>query len=202
MNIGGFLSAALLVTLIPGPDILFVITQSIVQGKKAGILFALGLCTGLLFHIAAISLGVSVLLKESPTAFSVLKIAGAAYLFYLGIKAFLNRRQSSFQAEGKKRRMKKLYYKGILMNLLNPKVILFFLAFLPQFIDINAENPAIQICILGSLFILQAFILFTLVAMLASKLAGGLMQNPRTAVWVNIGAALIYIGIGVSILFA
>lgn len=201
MNIGGFLSAALLVTLIPGPDILFVITQSIVQGKKAGILFALGLCTGLLFHIAAISLGVSVLLKESPTAFSVLKIAGAAYLFYLGIKAFLNRRQSSFQAEGKKRGMKKLYYKGILMNLLNPKVILFFLAFLPQFIDINAENPAIQICILGSLFILQAFILFTLVAMLASKLAGGLMQNPRTAVWVNIGAALIYIGIGVSILF-
>jgi len=201
MNIWGFLSAAILLTLMPGPDILFVITQSITQGKRAGIIFALGLCTGLIFHIGAVTLGVSILIKESPMAFLVLKIGGAAYLFYLGIKTFLKRHQSSIQIPSENKEMNRLYRKGILMNLLNPKVILFFLAFLPQFVDIKAENTAIQLCTLGIVFILQAFCIFSVVAMLASTLAGGLMKNPRTALWVNITSSFIYIAIGISILF-
>ena len=201
MNIWGFLSASILLTLIPGPDILFVITQSITQGRKAGFIFALGLCTGLIFHVAAVSLGISVLLRESPTAFSILKIGGAAYLFYLGVKAFLHRHQSHLQVGQPDRKGNRLYAKGILMNLLNSKVILFFLAFFPQFVDTNKGNTAVQLCILGLIFIFQALIIFSLVAMLASLLAGGLMKNPRTALWTNIGTSLIYMIIGISILF-
>lgn len=201
MNIIGFLGAAVLLTLLPGPDILFVITQSIIQGKKAGVIFALGLCTGLIFHVAAVALGVSLLLRDSPTAFMVLKVAGTAYLLYLGIKSFIHRNDPPVKVEQQKNEIGKLYRKGILMNLLNPKVILFFLAFLPQFVDISAGNTALQMCILGLVFIAQAIVIFSLVAVLASKLAGGLMENPRAALWVNIISSLIYIGIGISILF-
>ncbi|MDL2251728.1 LysE family translocator [Odoribacter sp. OttesenSCG-928-J03] len=202
MNIIGFLSAAVLLTLMPGPDILFVITQSITRGKKAGIVFALGLCTGLLVHIAAISLGISVLIKESPTAFFALKILGAAYLIYLGVKAFIARHQASFELSDQKGESQKLYRKGILMNILNPKVILFFLAFLPQFVNTDSGNNVLQMCILGMIFILQAFVIFTLAALGASQIAGRLMENPKTALGVNVIVSIIYCCIGISILFA
>lgn len=132
MNLWGFISAAVLLTLMPGPDILFVITQSITRGRKAGMVFAAGLCTGLIAHVTAVSLGVSILLMSSPVAFTMLKFAGAAYLLYLGVKAFLARRENHFELSGDAAVSGKLYRKGILMNILNPKVILFFLAFFPQ----------------------------------------------------------------------
>lgn len=201
MNIWGFVSAAVLLTLMPGPDILFVITQSITQGKKSGIVFALGLCTGLIFHIAAVSLGISVLIKESPAAFWGLKVCGSAYLIYLGVKVFLGRKRSVFELDTDGRAVRKLYRKGILMNLLNPKVILFFLAFLPQFIAPEVENPAWQICLLGFIFIGQALLVFSTVALLSARLAGSLMQNPRAALVINIVTSLIYIAIGLSILW-
>ena len=100
MNLWGFISAAVLLTLMPGPDILFVITQSITRGRKAGMVFAAGLCTGLIAHVTAVSLGVSILLMSSPVAFTMLKFAGAAYLLYLGVKAFLARRENHFELSG------------------------------------------------------------------------------------------------------
>lgn len=201
MNLWGFVSAAVLLTLMPGPDILFVITQSITRGRRAGIVFAAGLCTGLIAHVTAVSLGVSVLLMSSPVAFTILKFAGAAYLLYLGVKAFLARYENHFDlnttsgaASGK------LYRKGILMNILNPKVILFFLAFFPQFINKGIENPIPQMLLLGAIFMVQAFLIFSTVAFLADRLARRLMQNPRIALGVNIAEALIYCAIGISIL--
>lgn len=202
MNLWGFVSAAVLLTLMPGPDILFVITQSITRGRRAGIVFAAGLCTGLIAHVTAVSLGVSVLLMSSPVAFTILKFAGAAYLLYLGVKAFLARYENHFDlnttsgaASGK------LYRKGILMNILNPKVILFFLAFFPQFINKGIENPIPQMLLLGAIFMVQAFLIFSTVAFLADRLARRLMQNARIALGVNIAEALIYCAIGISILF-
>ncbi|MDH6303914.1 threonine/homoserine/homoserine lactone efflux protein [Parabacteroides sp. PF5-5] len=199
--IASFLMLAIALTLMPGPDILFVITQSIRQGKKAGIVFALGLCAGLIFHIAAITLGVSALIKSSPTAFLVLKVAGATYLFYLGIKVFLSRNESSFVIEEGKKEEGNLFRKGVLMNILNPKVILFFLSFFPSFVKVEAGYPALQMCFLGLLFIIQAFVIFSLVAVLASRLTNLLMKNPKSAFWVNIITAIIYFIIGISILF-
>lgn len=201
MNLWGFVSAAVLLTLMPGPDILFVITQSITRGRRAGIVFASGLCTGLIAHVTAVSLGVSVLLMSSPVAFTILKFAGAAYLLYLGVKAFLARHENHFDLNTSGAASGKLYRKGILMNILNPKVILFFLAFFPQFIDKGIENPIPQMLLLGAIFMVQAFLIFSTVAFLADRLARRLMQNPHIALGVNIAEALIYCAIGISILF-
>lgn len=200
MNLLGFISAAVLLTLMPGPDILFVITQSITRGRKAGIVFASGLCTGLIVHITAVSLGVSVLLMNSPLAFTILKFAGAAYLFYLGIKAFLARYKNHFVLETGGSATGKLYRKGILMNILNPKVILFFLAFFPQFIDKGVGNPILQVLLLGLIFMIQAFLIFSLVAILADRLTRGFMQSPKIALWVNVIESAVYCLIGGSIL--
>lgn len=200
MSIWGFLGAAITLTLLPGPDILFVITQSILQGKKAGIIFAAGLCTGLIFHVVAVSLGVSVLLKESPWAFSLLKVAGAAYLLYLGVKAFVNRRKAALRFETQNIQINKLYCKGILMNLLNPKVVLFFLAFFPQFIEVSSGNPARQMWILGSIFILQALLIFSFVAVVADGLSVRMMRYSKAAFWMNIIETIVYIVLGVSVL--
>lgn len=200
MNLWGFISASVLLTLMPGPDILFVITQGITRGKRAGIVFAAGLCSGLVVHVTAVTLGVSVLLLNSSLAFTALKFAGAAYLLYLGIKAFLTRHENHFDLKASEGVSGKLYRKGILMNVLNPKVVLFFLAFFPQFIDKSIENPVPQMLVLGLLFMAQAFLIFSIVAILSDRLARPLMRNPKIAFGVNIAEALIYCLIGVSIL--
>lgn len=201
MNVWGFLTTAIVLTIMPGPDILFVLTQSISRGKRAGIVFAAGLCTGLVFHIAALSLGISLLLKESPEAFWVLKICGAAYLIYLGVKAFVSRNKASFRLDYDNVNDKKLYAKGVLMNLLNPKVILFFLALFPQFISVDSENTIFQICFLGFLFIVQAFIIFSSVAILSAKLSEKIMRNPRIAYYMNIIESVLFVVIGIGLLF-
>lgn len=202
MNVWGFLIAAVLLTLMPGPDILFVVTQSITRGKKAGIVFASGLCTGLVFHVVAVSLGLSVLLMRSPFLFTALKCAGAAYLIYLGVQAFRHRHRTALRFCREEGLHSRLYRKGILMNLLNPKVILFFLAFFPQFVDPDAGEPVYRMLFLGSLFILQAILVFSGVAVLADRLSEHLMENPRFSRGMNIAEALIYGLIGVSILFS
>ena len=201
MNLWGFISAAVLLTLMTGPDILFVITQSITRGRRAGIVFAAGLCTGLIVHVTAVSLGVSVLLMSSPFAFACLKLAGAAYLLYLSVRAFLARRRNHFELQPAAAERGQLYRKGILMNVLNPKVVLFFLAFFPQFVSGEAGNPVPRMLLLGAIFMAQAFLIFTCVSVLADRLARRLMQNSRIALWVNVAEALIYGVIGVSILF-
>lgn len=200
MNVIGFISAAVLLTLMPGPDILFVITQSITRGRKCGMIFAAGLCSGLVVHVLAVSFGLSLILYNSPTAFLVLKFAGAAYLIYLGVKAFLHRKQASFRFDTTDGGRQKLYRKGIVMNILNPKVILFFIAFFPQFVDVEARNPVGQMLFLGLMFMIQAFLIFSLVAVLADKLSARLMKNPRMAFLMNVIEAAVYIIIGISIL--
>ena len=198
MNILGFLSAAILLTLMPGPDILFVITQSITRGKKAGIIFACGLCTGLIAHTAAVSLGLSLILYNSPVAFSILKYMGAAYLIYLGVKSYKENSLALPTATGVEC---KLYRKGILMNILNPKVLLFFIAFFPQFVSPATENPAGELLILGLLFMAQAIVIFTLVALLADRLSRRLMQNARFSLIMHIIESLVYFAIGISLIF-
>ena len=196
MNILGFLGAAILLTLMPGPDILFVITQSIIRGKKAGIIFACGLCTGLIVHTAAVSLGLSLILYKSPVAFAVLKYLGAGYLIYLGIKSFIHRNENSMELPAAGGAEYKLYRKGILMNVLNPKVLVFFIAFFPGFV-----NPAGEFLLLGVLFMAQAIVIFSLVALLADRLSRRLMQNNRFSLIMHIIESLVYFAIGISLIF-
>lgn len=190
-----------MLTLMPGPDILFVITQSIIRGRKAGIIFACGLCTGLIAHTAAVSLGLSLILYNSPVAFSVLKYLGAAYLIYLGIKSFMHCNEDSLALSTSGSAEYKLYRKGILMNILNPKVLLFFIAFFPQFVSPTAENATEKLLLLGVLFMAQAIVIFSFVALLAERLSRRLMQSSRFSLIMHIVEALVYFAIGISLIF-
>lgn len=196
-----FLLASIALTLMPGPDILFVIAQSLERGAKAGILIALGLCTGLLGHISASALGLSLIIINSPLTFSVIKYLGAAYLIYLGILSYKNRKKKN-EAEGAPNlAMRKLYGRGILMNLLNPKVSLFFLAFLPQFIQTDGGEVSLQIILLGTIFTAQAIIIFSLVSLLSARASGFLGLTQKYSSAMGIINALLFFIIGLSIIW-
>ena len=198
-NLIYFLSAAVMLTILPGPDMLFVIAQSISLGKKAGISVALGLCTGLIFHTIAAAFGISIIIYNSDVAFMILKYLGVVYLIFL---AFMALKESTIDLNINWQINKiNLYKKGILMNLLNPKVLLFFLAFLPQFIDQSDGNVSLQMVSLGIIFIIQAIIVFSIVSVLASKISEKLITNKKFAKYLKWIKAGILLFIGISLIF-
>ncbi|MCB1761206.1 MAG: LysE family translocator [Gammaproteobacteria bacterium] len=165
-----FFFASVLLGLAPGPDNLFVLTQSAIHGRRAGFVVVLGLCTGLLVHTTAVALGVAALIQASSHAFTLLKLAGAGYLLWLAWKAFRASGESIELAEGRSLTLPQLYRRGIFMNVTNPKVSIFFLAFLPQFVTIS-DIPAVwQIVILGALFIVATLLVFGMISWLAGSL--------------------------------
>jgi Putative threonine efflux protein len=174
-QIVAFLSASIALTLLPGPDILYVISQSITSGWRSGVAVAVGLCSGLIIHTSAVALGVAALLTSYPMALLGVKIFGAGYLIYLAIGSF-QEKGLSVSDSGEKKNLRMLVKKGFIMNVLNPKVLLFFLAFLPQFISKNA-NPAIQVVILGIIFFIQALIIFSIISGFAGLLNKWVMQS-------------------------
>ncbi|XEC93296.1 LysE family translocator [Paenibacillus tarimensis] len=202
MTIFSFLGAAVLLTLMPGPDILFVIAQSISQNKKAGIATSLGLCSGLVVHISAASLGISAIIYQSALAFSIVKYAGAAYLLVLAWKSFREKESDFTMGHTKPSDYKSLYRRGIWMNVLNPKVSLFFVALLPQFIDKSSGYIPVQMIILGFIFIIQAIIIFTLVSLFADKIRGLLLNKPSIAKRINNVKGLLLGYIGLQIAFS
>lgn len=197
-----FLGVAILLTLMPGPDIIFVIAQSISQTKKAGIATAFGLCTGLIVHISAAALGVSALIYKSAFAFNLVKYAGAIYLLYMAWQAF-REKDSSFAIEGNERLdYLALYKKGILMNILNPKVSLFFLALLPQFVTQSAGHVSLQMIVLGIVFLVQALVIFTIVSIFSEKLRHLLMNSERIGKRINLVKGVLLGFIGLQIAFS
>lgn len=192
-NILYFLGASVLLTLMPGPDILFVTTESISKNRKSGIFIALGLCTGLIVHTTAAALGIAAIFYHSAIAFQCVKYAGALYLFYLAWKALVKTDcDNSETSSTKSVSLFALYRRGILMNVLNPKVSLFFLAFLPQFVSPQAGSVSLQMIVLGVVFMVQAIIVFSIVATLAHKAGRMLFNNEKTVGWVNRSKAAIY----------
>ena len=174
-----FLTASILLTLAPGPDILYLLTKSLADGAKSGITLAAGLVSGIVFHTFLVMIGVAALVQSSTVAFTVLKIFGAAYLFFLAFKSFTAARAGkkiSMQKSDARISFGKLYRRGVLMNVLNPKVLLFFLAFLPQFVNFSA-SPSLQIIFLGVTFALQAFIIFSAVAICAGKVRNLILRK-------------------------
>ena len=165
-----FFFASVLLGLAPGPDNLFVLTQSAIHGRRAGFVVVLGLCTGLLVHTTAVALGVAALIQASSHAFTLLKLAGAGYLLWLAWKAFRASGESIELAEGRSLTLPQLYRRGIFMNVTNPKVSIFFLAFLPQFVTISDIPAAWQIVILGALFIVATLLVFGMISWLAGSL--------------------------------
>jgi threonine/homoserine/homoserine lactone efflux protein len=152
-NIGLFVSAALVLLIIPGPAVLYIIGRSVEQGRLAGFVSCLGITTATLVHVAAATLGLSAILASSALAFSVVKYAGAAYLIWLGLKKIFSRAEANgVDANLPRVSLARLYREGFIVNLLNPKTALFFLAFLPQFVEVDRGHIAMQIAFLGLLF--------------------------------------------------
>ncbi|MBF0709118.1 LysE family translocator [Alkalihalobacillus hwajinpoensis] len=197
-----FLLAAVLLTVMPGPDNLFVLAQSITQNKQAGIATSLGLCSGLLVHISAATLGISALLYQSTLAFSIVKFSGAAYLLFMAYEAFKDSGSAAKPLSQPSRPYFSLYRKGIVMNILNPKVSLFFLALLPPFVNQQANSPALQMLILGGVFILQAFLIFSAISFFAGKIAFYVVENHALARKFNLAKALLLALIGLQIAFS
>ena len=197
-----FLGASIILSLMPGPDNLFVLAQSLTQSWKAGVYTTLGLCTGLLVHISAAVLGISAIIYQSTLIFTIVKFAGAAYLIYLAWQSFLAKEDPFTINKQNKMAYKDLYKKGILMNILNPKVSLFFLALLPQFINPAAGHVSLQMFTLGIVFLVQAFILFCLFSIFASTLRKWLIGKPAVAKRLNKIQGTLFMLIGLKIAFS
>ncbi len=185
----------------PGPDIIYVLMQSISNGKKYGIVTAFGLVSGIIIHTSLIALGISEVLKQNENVFFFIKLFGALYLFYLAFKVYQSSSDLDLDVSNiQKKSILSLYKQGFIMNVLNPKVTIFFLAFFPAFIDNSLDNIKQQIFTLGFLFILQSFIIFSLIAFLADKMTAFLRNNKQFEKILKIVQIVVFIGIGIFIL--
>ena len=201
-NFWVFALAALLLNLTPGNDMLYVAARSASQGIKAGIISSLGIMVGCLVHIIAAVIGLSAIIAKSALAFDIIKYLGAAYLIYLGVRSILSKQKAlEIEKQVKQLSYKKLFWQGVITNVLNPKVALFFLAFLPQFININSGNTHWQILFLGTWFDIGGTLVNVVVAILFGRIGKWLSQSPRFVQWQEriTGAMLIGLGIKVAL---
>ncbi len=197
-----FFGSSLLLGLAPGPDNLFVLAQAAQRGIKAGLVVTLGLCTGLVVHTTAVALGLAALFMASAVAFTVLKFIGAGYLLYLAWQAFSNGSRSKAGGEIAQLPSAKLYKRGVIMNLTNPKVSLFFLAFLPQFVQADAAPVALQIMLLGLLFILATILVFGGISLLAGSVGERFRRSPRSGRVLNYLSGTLFAGLAIRLVLA
>lgn len=187
-----FVLASVLLSLAPGPDNIFVVTQSALYGNRTGILVTLGLCTGLLVHTAAVVFGVAAVIQASALAFTLLKLLGALYLLWLAWQAFHASGASLDTPRANVRSAGELYRRGIIMNITNPKVSIFFLAFLPQFASPDHGPVAQQLLLLGAVFIVVALAVFGLMSILAGSIGSWLQRSPKSQVYLNRMAGTVF----------
>ena len=196
-----YILASCALALAPGPDILTVITRSITQGVFAGIVATFGFASGLIFHTTAAALGISLLLRQSPSALRIIQIAGALYLLYLAARMFFGKDPLVIDdSPAEKRALARIYGQSVLMNALNPKVTLFFLMFLPQFVDPNATLPPIlQMIILGALFALCTIVCFGSCAVLAGRLTRFIRAKPTAMRPMRLVTAAVFLLIAIKL---
>jgi threonine/homoserine/homoserine lactone efflux protein len=196
-SLGLFAIAALVLLLTPGPAVLYIVTRSIDQGKRAGLVSVLGVHVGTLAHIFAAAAGLSALLAASTTAFGAVKYLGAAYLIYIGVRRLRDRASIVAPAAGKPRELRRAFLDGVIVNVLNPKTGLFFLAFLPQFVTEARGHVGEQVIVLGMVFVLLGAVTDSLYALTAGSAARWLRGQPRFLTgerWITGG---LYISLGV-----
>jgi threonine/homoserine/homoserine lactone efflux protein len=192
-----FCLASFALAVVPGPAVTYIVTQSIDKGRRAGLVSALGVASGGLVHVAAATIGLSALIASSATAFTTVKLVGAAYLIVIGIRRILSGEEDA-EVQVVPTRHRRLYMQGAVVNVLNPKTALFFLAFLPQFVDASQGSVPEQVALLGVLFVVIAFTSDAMYALLADLLAGKLRRSGTGAKvrrWVSGG---IFIALGVT----
>lgn len=197
-----FAIATSILSISPGPDNIFVLTQSIVNGTKYGLATVFGLMTGCLVHTTLIAFGISAIIKENENLFFVIKIIGASYLIFLAYKVYKGGSEIVLSNDTiKKESVLQLFRKGFIMNVLNPKVALFFLAFFPQFLYSKTISTIIQFYTLGGVFILVSFIIFGIIAVLAGSISNYLKRHSKVGFYLKWGQIIIFVFIAIMILF-
>ena len=194
-----FIGAGLLLNITPGPDVLYIVGRSIGQGRLAGIVSVLGISTGCLFHVAAAALGLSGLMVALPLAYDAVRYAGAAYLVWLGVRAIVSTSSPMHVQRVDPERLARIFRQGMLTNMLNPKVALFFLAFLPQFTDPSRGPLPIQIALLGLIFIANGTVVCVMYAVAASQFGEWLNTRYDVATWLNRAMGALFVGLGVRL---
>lgn len=194
-----FIAASIALAFAPGPDNIFILTQSALHGRKAGFIVTIGLCTGLLLHTAAVSLGVAAIFQTSALAFNILKYLGAIYLIYLAWQAFQAGDTKIDKSAELDIDLGKLYCRGVIMNITNPKVAIFFLAFLPQFTDSSLGSITIQMMMFGGIFIMVTLLIFGIIALFAGFLGEWLKGSEKAQVIINRIAGTIFIALAVRL---
>ncbi|WP_449065538.1 LysE family translocator [Planomonospora algeriensis] len=193
-----FAAATLALLLVPGPAVAYIVTRSVAQGRSAGLVSVLGIHAGSVVHVAAAALGISAVLAASATAFTIVKYLGAAYLVWLGLRKLLTRADTHEAAGPPAASRRRMFWEGFVVNVLNPKTAIFFLAFLPQFTDPAAGPIAPQIVLLGVIWIALGVASDGAFALLASALAGRLRRSARARRHLDVASGLVYLGLGAA----
>ncbi|MDB2405412.1 LysE family translocator [Arcobacteraceae bacterium] len=197
-----FIVANVLLALAPGPDNIYVLTQGITRGKKAAFITTLGFTSGVVIHTSAAAFGISVIFQTSQLAFDIVKYIGALYLIYLAYQAFKYRNEPlNLSSTSSNREFKKLYLKAFFMNILNPKVSIFFLAFLPQFVDPSLGNIQTQMIILGIVFMLVTVVVFGSIGYMGNILSVRLRENKKIVTYMNTLTSFVLLSLGLKLLF-
>jgi len=194
-----FLVTSLVVVLIPGPGVVFTVSTGILHGRRASVFGALGCTAGILPHLVATVLGLAALLHASAVAFQVLKLAGVAYLFYLAWTAWRDKAAFVICPQRTVSRAPSLVLKAFLLNILNPKLTIFFLAFLPQFVDPNAASPIAHLLLLSGVFMAMTFVVFVIYGFLAHAFRRVVIDSPRVQSWLRRGFAAAFAGLGINL---
>ena len=196
-----FILASIGASLAPGPDNLYVLTLGMGNRRRQALAAAWGMISGILVHTTLAAFGISSLFAASPLLFTILKIAGSGYLFYLAYHCWKDRNRSlDLVTQESDSGIGKMFLRGFLMNVLNPKVLLFFLAFLPQFVDYSLGKVSHQMFILGITFMAQALVIFTLIALLASIFGKRLRQNQVLQKWISIATSILFTIVALNLL--
>ena len=196
-----FAIATFILAISPGPDNLFVLTQSVVNGKKFGLATVLGLMTGCLLHTSFVAFGVSAIIEENESVFLMIKLFGVSYLLYLAFKVYqANANIVLSEAVKKNETVFKMYKKGLLMNVLNPKVTTFFIAFFPQFLFSESVSTVLQFYILGAIFIVISFLVFSTIAVLAGTIYNYLTTSTNIGTYLKWGQIILFVLISIMIL--
>lgn len=195
-----FLTSSVLLNITPGADIIYVISRATVGGRRVGIVSALGICTGILIHTILVALGLSLILKSSAAAFNIMRVLGTAYLVYMGIKVLVKKESILTSNETKDEKLSAVFRQGVLTNALNPKVALFFLALLPQFVATNNPYGPVPFLLLGLTFFTTSIIWCIFLAYIASFASKLLNKNEKVSKIANKITGIIYIVLGLNIL--
>jgi len=198
-EIGLFVVTSTLLALAPGPDIVYVLTRAVSQGRKAGIAAALGFASGCVFHTVLAAVGIAALIRSSALAFDLVRYAGAAYLVWIGIQALRHRSAFSIEGASGARALATIYRQSVVGNMLNPKVTLFFLAFLPQFVKAEAGNVGFQMALLGVVFMGVTVVVFGAVAIFAAMIGDWIRRKPAIGERLNLFAGLTFIALGIRV---